>query len=83
LNARSIFCPGGASGARTAPVISTVPCGSSAAICAIASGSRVSRNGNADSGQISTVASRTPDDCGPVARSDSSRYWLMIFRLAE
>ena len=53
------------SGARTEPVISTVPLGRSSAICAIASASRVRKNGNADSGQIRMVASRTPVDCGP------------------
>ena len=68
--------------AQIAPVISTVPSGISAAICASASGSRVSRNGNADSGQIRWVTSRTPPDCGPVERSDSSRYWLITFCLA-
>ena len=60
------------SGARTAPVINTVPSGSRAAICASASASRVRKNGNADSGQIRCVTSPTPVDCGPVARSDNA-----------
>ncbi len=74
---------GGASGARTDPVISTVPLGRSSAISAIASASRVRKNGNADSGQIKIVASRTPVDCGPEARSDSVRYFFITSALAE
>jgi hypothetical protein len=30
----------------------------------------VRKNGNADSGQIKCVASRTPVDCGPLERSE-------------
>jgi hypothetical protein len=64
-------------------VISTVLFGSRAAICAIASASRVRKNGNADSGQIRILASRTPVDCGPDARSDSVRYFCITAALAE
>ncbi len=77
IGPRACVAPGG-SGGRAAPVTSTVPFGSRLAICAIASGSRVRKNGNADSGQIrmlgfarrlsnSAVRSR-----GPTARDSCS-----------
>ena len=82
LQARVIGVPRGRSGARTEPVISTVPLGRRSAICAIASASRVRKNGKADSGQIRMVASLTPVDCGPEARSDSERYFFITSALA-
>src|SRR6476659_2583208 len=50
--------------------------------CAVASASRVRKNGKADSGQIRTLASRTPVDCGPDARSDNVRYFCITSALA-
>ncbi len=74
--------PAGWSGGRTPPVISEVPFGNSSAIIAIASASRLRKNGNADSGQISTVTSPKPADCGEVARCDSLRYFCITGCLA-
>jgi hypothetical protein len=54
------------------PVIRTVPAGSSFAICASASASRVRKNGNADSGQIKCVMSVRPVAFALLARPDKA-----------
>jgi len=58
------FWPGGNSARATAPVDQHGALRRSAAIPAQRIGSRVSRNGNADSGQIRWVTSRTPSIAG-------------------
>ena len=57
---------------RAAPVIRILPC-SARAMLASAFGSRDSRKGKADSGQIRCVMSAMPVCVGAVARSESSR----------
>ena len=58
---------------RAAPVMRIAPLCRRSPISASAWGSRASRNGKADSGQIKWVTSATPVELGEVARSDSAR----------
>ena len=63
-------------------VVRVWPLRRNSVIWASASSSRERMKGKADSGQIRMLASRTPVDCGPVARSDSAIYFCITSALA-
>ncbi len=73
VDGRAALAGRSASPARAAPVTRVTCAGRTALMRSSALGSRPSRNGNADSGQIRCVASCRPSVRGPVALSDSVR----------